>query len=88
MVNAFIVLCIICTVLVVVFPAILKSINLPLYEIESIVPWLRWPVMALIVMAVRAITYKIARSAAISAMQSLDLDPFIKEEESDINSDK
>lgn len=29
-----------------------------------------------------------AMEAAISAMQSLDLDPFIKEEEPDIDSDK
>ncbi len=51
---------IICTVLVVVFPAIINAVNLPAIGVESIVPWLRWPVLALIVMGVLAITYKIA----------------------------
>lgn len=55
-----IVIGIICTMIVVVFPAIIESINLSDYGIESIVPWVRWPVMALIIMVVLAITYKIA----------------------------
>lgn len=54
-----IVLGLLCTALVVVFPAIIGGINLPAYGIESIVQWLRWPVLALIIMGVLAITYKI-----------------------------
>lgn len=48
------------TVLVVVFPAIIQGINLPVNGVESIVQWLRWPVLALILMGILAITYKIA----------------------------
>lgn len=51
---------IICTALVVVFPVIIAGINLPAYGVESIIKWLRWPLLALIVMGVLAITYKIA----------------------------
>lgn len=46
--------------LVVVFPAIVDSINLPAYGVETIILWLRWPALALIVMGVLAVTYKIA----------------------------
>ncbi len=55
-----IVIGVICTALVVVFPAIIEGINLPAYGAESIVQWLRWPILALILMGVLAITYKIA----------------------------
>lgn len=55
-----IVIGVICTALVVVFPAIVEGINLPAYGVESIVQWLRWFVLALILMGVLAITYKIA----------------------------
>ena len=51
---------IISTALVVVFPAVIESINLPAFGVETIILWLRWPVLALIVMGVLAITYKIA----------------------------
>lgn len=55
-----IVLSIISTALIIVFPAIIESINLPDFGVETIIQWLRWPVLALIVMGVLAITYKIA----------------------------
>lgn len=55
-----IVIGIISTALVVVLPAIIENINLPASGVEIIITWLRWPVMALIVMGVLAITYKIA----------------------------
>lgn len=51
---------IISVALVIIFPAIIESINLPASRIEDIIPWLRWPVLALVVMGVLAITYKIA----------------------------
>ncbi|WP_372633653.1 YihY/virulence factor BrkB family protein [Fodinibius sp.] len=55
-----IVIGIICTALVVVFPAIVAGINLPAYGVEIIVQWLRWPVLALVLMGVLAMIYKIA----------------------------
>ncbi len=55
-----IVIGVICTALVVVFPAIIEGINLPAYGAESIVQLLRWPILALTLMGVLAITYKIA----------------------------
>lgn len=55
-----IVIGIICTLLVVIFPAIIKSINLSDYGVETVIQWLRWPVLALVVMGVLAVTYKIA----------------------------
>ncbi|HET8865760.1 MAG TPA: YihY/virulence factor BrkB family protein [Gracilimonas sp.] len=51
---------IISAALVIVFPAIIQSIDIPASGVEKIIPWLRWPVLALIVMGVLAITYKIA----------------------------
>lgn len=51
---------IISVALVIIFPAIIESINLTASRIEDIIPWLRWPVLALVVMGVLAITYKIA----------------------------
>ena len=55
-----IVIGIICISLVIVFPALVEGINLPSYMLETIVQWLRWPLLALIIMGVLAITYKIA----------------------------
>lgn len=46
--------------LVIVFPTIVESINLPSYPLETIIQWLRWPLLALTVMGILAITYKIA----------------------------
>lgn len=54
-----IVIGIISAALVIVFPSIIDNVNLPAW-VGDIVPWLRWPVLALIVMGVLAITYKIA----------------------------
>ncbi len=51
---------IICIALVIVFPALVEGINLPSYTLETIVQWLRWPLLALIIMGVLALTYKIA----------------------------
>lgn len=51
---------IISVALVIILPVIIESINLPASGVEDILPWLRWPVLALIVMGVLAITYKIA----------------------------
>lgn len=51
---------IICIILVIVFPAIVEGINLPSYQLENIIQWLRWPLLALMVMGALAITYKIA----------------------------
>ena len=55
-----IVIAIISSALVVVFPAIVDAINLPAYGVETVIQWLRWPVLALIVMGILAILYKIA----------------------------
>lgn len=46
--------------MVIVFPAVIASLNLPAFGVETVIQWLRWPVLALIVMGVLAITYKIA----------------------------
>lgn len=50
---------ILCTALVVVFPALVESINLPFY-LEILIQWLRWPLMAAVIMGTLALTYKIA----------------------------
>lgn len=50
----------ICTALVVVFPAIVEGINLPSTSLESLIQWLRWPILALIIMGALGLTYKIA----------------------------
>lgn len=57
---AGIVIGIICTALVVVFPAIVEGINLPAYGVETVVQWLRWPLLGLILIGGLAIIYKIA----------------------------
>lgn len=51
---------IVCTALVVVFPAIIEIVNFADIGLQNIVQWLRWPVVALVVMGVLSITYKIA----------------------------
>lgn len=56
---AGIILGILCTALVVAFPALVESINLPFY-LETLIQWLRWPLMAAVVMGALGITYKIA----------------------------
>lgn len=57
---AGIILGIICTALVVVFPAIIEGINLPAYGVETVIQWLRWPLLGLILIGSLAIVYKIA----------------------------
>ncbi|MEX0649187.1 MAG: YihY/virulence factor BrkB family protein [Balneolaceae bacterium] len=50
---------IICTALVVVFPALVKSINLPAF-LETLINWLRWPLLAFLIIGALGLTYKIA----------------------------
>lgn len=47
------------TALVVAFPALVESINLPSY-LEILIQWLRWPLMAVIIIGALGLTYKIA----------------------------
>lgn len=54
-----IILGIICTALVVVFPALVKSIQLPII-LETLIQWLRWPLMAFLVIGALGLTYKVA----------------------------
>lgn len=50
---------IICTALVVVFPALVESINLPSI-LQTLILWLRWPLLALFVIAGLGLIYKTA----------------------------
>jgi membrane protein len=48
---------IICTAFVVVFPAMVGSINLPSF-LQTLIEWLRWPLLAAIIIGVLGLTYK------------------------------
>ncbi|HEX6982575.1 MAG TPA: YihY/virulence factor BrkB family protein [Balneolaceae bacterium] len=50
---------IICTAFVVVFPAMIESINMPSF-LQTLIEWLRWPLMAAIIIAALGLTYKVA----------------------------
>ncbi|MEX0685082.1 MAG: YihY/virulence factor BrkB family protein [Balneolales bacterium] len=50
---------ILCTALVVVFPALVKSINLPSI-LQTLIMWFRWPILALFIIGALGLTYKIA----------------------------
>lgn len=50
---------IICIALVVIFPALVKSINLPSF-LETLINWLRWPLLALLIIGALGLIYKIA----------------------------
>ncbi len=50
---------IICTAFVAVFPVVVESINLPSF-LQNLIEWLRWPLVAVIIVGALALTYKTA----------------------------
>ncbi len=54
----------VCLALVVLFPLFTGTIQLPSF-LQTIIVWLRWPIMAAIVIGILAVTYKVAPARPI-----------------------